>query len=204
VLIPNLIAATFFLFTGGRLSAVDGSRTQLKELCDNKQDFELREALEAYPNDDSPELLFYRGVVSNRFNQLQASFEYLQSYLQRTKNSDDGKRLMECHETLADNYLKNYQYRKAAEAYSTILAKFRDQISEEEAADHENAVMLWKALGDVAPQTVAFNGDSKIQTTKDAAELTTLPVEINGQEMTLVIRERTSRCWPARWQNNSG
>lgn len=163
------------------------SQSQLKGLYDGKQYFELRDALQNITGDHSTDLLFYRGVVSNKFNQTEASISYLRSYLKRVEGSKNAALIRDSYEILADNYLKICQYRKAAEAYTTILTRFREGLDPKRVADHENAVRLWGALRKLPRQTATFKGDSKIQSFKDQLELTNFPVEVNGQKVSFVF-----------------
>jgi hypothetical protein len=88
---------------------------------------------------------------------------------------------------LADNYVKTYQYRKAADAFKAIPARFARELDEEETEGIANGASLWGALADVPRQSVTLKGDSRIQTTKDKARLTNLPVRINNQTVSLVF-----------------
>jgi predicted aspartyl protease len=160
-----------------------GAYPKLKELYDHKRYFELRDALKTYRRNQSEELLFYRGVVSNKFNRLDSSVNYLQSYIKLAGRGTNRSLLKDSYEILADNYLKTYQYRKAAAAYKMLLTNFRGEL--DKAEDYENSLRLWGALNDVPPQTVEFRGTSKFQSFKDQAELTGITVEINGQTMSL-------------------
>lgn len=157
------------------------SYPELKELYSNKQYFQLRDTLRARAKESSTELLFYRGAVSNKFNQLSSSIDYLQKYLKKVEKKKDALWVRESYELLADNYLKTYQYGKAGEAYDTILARVGPGLNERERAGYENSARLWKALAAVPPQTVKFAGESRVQTSKDKIGLTNFPVEVNGR-----------------------
>lgn len=169
------------------LPAAATTDPHLKSLYEGKQYFDLRDALPARGADRSTELLFYRGVVSNKFNRPQESIAHLRNYLKKAGENADASLAKASYELLADNYVKTYQYRKAAEAYRTLLAKFRGQLDAEEAADAENSAKLWGALGGVPRQTVRFDGDTVLKTFKDKLGLTKLPVEVNGRAAAFVF-----------------
>lgn len=183
----RIMAAVAALIAFTQLTAHASPYDELKELYSNKQYFQLRDALQGYKKDSSVELLFYRGAVSNKFNQLPSSIKYLQDYLKRAGAEKDTARMRDCYELLADNYLKTYQYGKASEAYDAILLKFRSGLAEHQIADYENSSRLWKALRDVPAQTVKFNGESRLKTSKDKIGLTEFPVEVNGQPVSLIF-----------------
>jgi predicted aspartyl protease len=82
---------------------------------------------------------------------------------------------------LADNYLKTYQYQKAAEAYTVALNKFAHKLDAERKSDFENSQRLCRALSKVPPQTVVFTGNSVIKKNQGGR----YPLEINGQKISL-------------------
>lgn len=158
----------------------------LKSLYDGKQYFDLRDALLTSGADRSTELLFYRGVVSNKFNRPQESIAQLRSYLREAGESADAGVAKECYELLAANYVKTYQYRRAAEAYRTLLTKFGNRLDAKETADAENSAKLWGALGHVPRQTVTFKGDTRIQAAP-VGKSQKFPVEANGRKVSIVV-----------------
>lgn len=181
--IRAIICRILSLLTFAQLSAVAGQSQNLKELYAGKKYFELRDALQNHPDDRSTELLFYRGAVGNKFNNPQLSITHLKNYLRRAKESEDTDLLIECYEMLADNYLKTYQYRKAAEVYTSMLAKFGHKLDAKKKAEFENAVKLWGALRQAPRQTVVFKGNSVIK--KD--EKGHIPLEINNQSVAFIF-----------------
>lgn len=165
------------------LSMSASAEPDLKSLYTEKRYFELRDTLVSPKTKQPADLLFYRGVVSNKFNQPQVSISYLESYLKTAGTNPDPELLKGCYELLADNYVKTYQYSKAAEAYRKLLSEFGSQLDEEAVADTENSAKLWGALASVPPQSVTFRGDSVIKTSKDKIGLTNLPVRVNGRNV---------------------
>ena len=85
----RIIAAVITLIALTQLTAEASPYPELKKLYYEKQYFQLRDALQSYKNDSSTELLFYRGVVSNKFNQLRPSIKYLQDYLRKAGAGKD-------------------------------------------------------------------------------------------------------------------
>ncbi len=178
-----IICGVLSLIPFVHLSAAAGHCQNLKELYTSKKYFELRDVLQDRPDDQSTELLFYQGVVSNKFNKPQSSITYLQNYLKQAKESEDTDLLIECYELLADNYLKTYQYQKAAEVYTSMLAKFEHKLDAKKKAEFENAVKLWGALRQAPRQTVEFKGNSAIKRDEKGQ----IPLEINNQSVAFVF-----------------
>ncbi len=148
------------------------------QLYTSKQYFELRDLLRSTQNNGTPESLFFRAVVANKFNQPNRSILYVQRYLNRVKDAKDPSWLVDCYEILADNYLKTYQYRKAAAAYEVILTRLGQKLKANEKADYQNSFLLWNALRATPPQTASFHGDSVLR-----ADIKAVPFEINRQKL---------------------
>ena len=181
--IRTIIRGILFLCVSAQLTVTASPLRSLKELYDDKQYFELRDALKDPHSEASADLFFYRGTVGNKFNQLQSSITYFKEYLKRATEDKDSELLVECYEMLADDYLKTYQYQKAAEAYTVLLTKFAHNIDTERKSDFENSVRLCVALSKVPRETVIFHGGSVVK--KDQRGY--IPLEINNQKVSLTF-----------------
>jgi len=159
--------------------------SNLRKLYTEKQYFDLRDALPRYSGDQSEELLFYRGAIANKFNQVRLSIDYLGQYATWAKAHHSTVFLTDCYDMLADDYLKTYQYRKAAMAYKTLLSSLRTTLNAKQIADYENSLNKSAALSAIPPQTVLFGGDSRIESFKDKIGLSNFPVEINDRKSSL-------------------
>jgi aspartyl protease len=158
----------------------------IKLLYTQKEYFSLRDILRKYQSDQSDHLIFYRGVVSNKFNQPSLSIKYLQQYLKRQGNSKEDL-LKDCYEILADSYVKTHEYRMAAETYGVLLGKFRERLDADKVREIQNDMMLFNALSEVPRQSVEVKGDTLLRTAKDKASLINLPVEIGSQQVAWVF-----------------
>jgi hypothetical protein len=112
--------------TVGPLSA-QNRYPKLADLYANKQFFDLRDALQEHRGDASKELEFYRAIVAAAFNRPQSAIGHAEKYLAQVDIDKDPRRV-QCFTMLADSHLKTIQYKKAAEAYRTVFAKFRDEV----------------------------------------------------------------------------
>ena len=179
----RLITSTFVIAILCLPVVAQAQTSSLEELYKTHQYFALREAVNRRTDDRSPDFLFYRGVVANRFNRLEESIRYLTTYRQ-TKNAE---KACDAYEILADDYVKTYRYAQAAEMYKTKLTVCKDRLSEERRADLNNSYGLWKALEKVPVQTLSVNGQTRLQGTRDKAKLLNLPVEVGGTKMDFVF-----------------
>jgi hypothetical protein len=162
-------------------AVVFGQHT-LESLLKDRQYFELRRAVGA-ERTATPESLFYRAVVANRFNRLDESIELMDRYLREPKPTN----ARQAYEIQADNYLKTFQYGKAADTYQLLLDKFGRSVSQEERDGYANSRGLWNALRSIPRQSVAIDGEVKVQGTRDQANLLNVPVEIGGQKANFVF-----------------
>ncbi|MEW6212381.1 MAG: hypothetical protein AB1631_28910 [Acidobacteriota bacterium] len=80
MLIRRMVPLVMIAFIHSSAAAADHAK--LKDLYDRKQYFDLRDELSNH-KDTTVELLFYRGAVSNKFNQLSSAIRLLQNYLRR-------------------------------------------------------------------------------------------------------------------------
>jgi tetratricopeptide (TPR) repeat protein len=159
-------------------TTVFAQSNDLEDLFRNFQHFDLRDEVAKRKNDQSPEFLFYRGAIANRFNDTRQSTELLQKYLKKTDKTAAHR--ADAYEILADNYTKEFRYAKAAETYKFLLDNFRETLDAQRIKGYENVFGLWNALRQIEPQTVDFKGDSNIQGTRDAAKLLNIPIEIGS------------------------
>jgi predicted aspartyl protease len=158
---------------------------ELEKLYQSRRYFELREAVAGSKNERAAEILFYRAAVANKFNEPEKSVRLLQKFIK--SKPADRKKLAEAYVLLADNYTKTFEYRKAADAYQTLLDEFKDDITREEADSYKNVHGLWSALKDAAPQRVTVARDMTIAGTRDKARLLNVAVEANGQKMDFIF-----------------
>jgi len=161
-------------------SCAQESLSELQKLYNEKRYFELRDELEAYNDETTPELFFFRGAVDNIFNRLPESIENLRAYLDKVGKYSRNSWTQECYDLLADSYRKSHQYGKAAEINQKILDLFKRRLDKESKADHENEYRLWNALKDVPPQHVSFIGNTRLQ-----MERSHVPLTINGHDIAL-------------------
>ena len=174
----KLIASSLLLFVVLFNTSLASSQTKLKELYERKQFFELRDALKDIVSNDGDEI-FYRAVVSNKFHRPTESINFIQKFLEAA--TEQNTLVRDSYEVLADNYIKTYQYQKAAKAYKTILARFGPTLTIKKKRDIQNSAQLWSALSSVPAQSITRHGSSTIQTKHNDLGLTEWPVEINSQ-----------------------
>lgn len=160
------------------------TESQLEELqtaYENKHYFDLRDTLKRYDDISSVILSYYRGVADNKFNRLESSIKHLRTFIRHADEGADADKIIDCRETLGDNYTKTFRYKKAAGAYRTILDRFGDRLETYMRADMENYIRIFEALSDVPPQTAVIEAETKIELLDGGY----IPLHINGQDVRL-------------------
>ncbi|MGI8884167.1 MAG: aspartyl protease family protein [Pyrinomonadaceae bacterium] len=157
----------------------------LEDLFRERRFFELRDEVEKRRGDQSPELLFYRGAIANKFDRMRESIGFLEEYLKFAKPTDE--KIGKCYELLGDNYAKIFQYRRAGECFKKLLEQFGGGFDEAKKQDAEYLYNLWSAAGDVPPQTISFAADTRVQAVRDKIGLLNLPVEINRGKINFIF-----------------
>lgn len=158
--------------------------TKLQVLYQTKQFFDLRDEVAKQRNDKNADNLFYRGAVANKFNKIETSIALLQNFLKRFK---DNSLRRDALELLADDYIKIYQYAKAADTYKMLLENYRAELGADKIGGIENSYRLFNAARRIQPQTISFRKNAIIQGTRDQVGLLNIPVEVNGQNNSFVF-----------------
>ena len=180
----GVLCITTILISCSGLNRTVLSESQLQELqtaYEDKRYFDLKDILQQHTDVSSVMLSYYRGLMDNKFNRLESSIEHLRIFIRDANMETDTKRIIDCWETLGDNYTKAFRYKEAAEAYRTILGKFGDRLDTEKRADLKNYLRIFNALKDVPPQTVVVHADTKIHLVDGGY----IPLRINGQDTKL-------------------
>ncbi len=159
---------------------------ELGQLLREKQYIQLESQLrsrlrtEVIPKTD---LAFFSGVLANRQNQISKSIGLLEP-LRSQKVMTERRQIV--LRTLADDYVKSYQYKKATQAYTELLDGSVSGMSARERKDIESTLSVVRLLGDALPQNVEHQ-PVDIPTKRDAAGLIEAPVTISGKEQPWVF-----------------
>ncbi len=136
---------------------------RLSELLQYKRFFSLQGEL----NKDNIELsedkiLFYKAQIENAFCNGKQSNEYAELLLKKYKSNFNDTMLVKLLASEASNYIRNYQYKKASEAYKTILEQYDNALDSSEVAAYRNVYQLFGTLASVKPQLIHKTSNTKI------------------------------------------
>ncbi len=156
---------------------------ELDKLLAERRYFELRQRLQSVEAMAQPEILYIRGRVANAFNRIGESINYLTSYLQAAGTGLAEARLRDVLGALTDDYVKSFQYTKAAETREKMLALLRAGLSPQAVADFQGITSLWRGLRTYPPQSVTILEDTEIAPMGEEG----LPVDIAGQTIPFIV-----------------
>jgi len=151
-------------------------------LLSERRYFELRRLLESAGNLSRPEIFYVRGRVANAFNQIAPSIDDLTSYLREAGGGQPGFRIKSALGTLAEDYIRLFQYGQAVEIRKKLLPLLRGELRGDDLADFQSTTQLWEALAAAPPQSVTVSEDTELSPAGNAG----VPVTIGGQTVSLL------------------
>ncbi len=169
------VLSLFIILLAG--CATKNNYQKLDELYKHREYFKLRDELNNHTNDNSVQLLYYRGIVENLFGQYSKSVKTIEKYLTEG-GKDDTSKAIECYTILATNYIKMHKYQKVADMYQFILDNYKSGLSEEKTGDYKNSIALFNLIKNVPAQQTVFNGDTKLEMKNHE-----LPININENKI---------------------
>ena len=158
------------------LSLAAADVTQLSQLQEKSQFFQLREALQRSGWNDSGNL-FYRALVESRFGQETAAIADLQKFL---AGPGDPVQQRAAYEELASALMRVGRYGDSAHALAQALNLMPP--GDADRAATQNSQALYGSFADVPPQTVEFGRDVSTRASLDALGTWDVPVRVNGRE----------------------
>jgi predicted aspartyl protease len=142
----------------------------------------LRAAVAGYGGRADARLIFFRGAAANVFNQPRTSIKYVRQYIARARAGDEW--LSDAYALLADDFIKMFDYGKAADAYRTILDRYKQRLKPDEIADYENSAALYGSLREVPRQRVIVGRGAQLNEPSSKVGWS-VPVEANNQRVEL-------------------
>lgn len=171
----------------------------LAALYAEKRFFELRDAIAAIAPADAatqPDLLFLRGAVAARFNRLDEAERLLEAYIETAAPVGLAR---EAFAELMGVHRRRHDYARLVQTGRRMLSVFKGRMTRQEVNAHESALRLWRALRDVAPQTVEMTGPARLPIA-DGLDLPasfaagTCALEPNtGSAFSIIIRSEAKR-----------
>ncbi|MGE5360745.1 MAG: retropepsin-like aspartic protease [Bacteroidales bacterium] len=141
--------------------------TGLDALVKNFEFSELASAVAAMPASDERD--YFAGILANRQGRVAESARLLERALAAPWSAQaPAERAAVALRTLADDYVKLYRYRDAAQKLALLLRSFSSTLDKAELDSTQDDYNTFRLLEQAPPQTVSFNGPINLATHRNA------------------------------------
>ena len=163
--------------TTGTSSGLDTDTRLLNMLADH-QFIRLEGELDQLPPWQAQ---YYRGILANRNNDLKKSIELLEPLVDQISASGNTMREKFLRKALAEDYLREGDWAKAAEAYKTLESRLGDKLTPDEQYELEMPVNMLPLAKDHPPMTADPCEPFVVSITKNDLGLTDVPVFVDSR-----------------------
>lgn len=133
------------------------------------------------------EAQLYRGILKNRENDAKRSIELLEPLIDKVTASGDKAHEKLLRKALAEDYLRDGDWTKAAKAYQTLDARLSGSLSSDEKDEIEMPLKLLPLAAANPPMTVDACDPFVLQVSRNPLGLTDLPVFVDGRPHTWML-----------------
>jgi hypothetical protein len=151
---------------------------RLQNLLADHEYFRVQAELSQLPPEQAQ---FYRGILANRSNDLKASIQLLEPLVEQVTASGNTAHEKLLREALAEDYLREGDWAKAAKAYQTLNARLHDKLTPDELDEIEMPLKLLPLAKDDPPMTVEPCDPFELQVTEDPLGLVDIPVFVDAR-----------------------
>lgn len=127
---------------------------------------------------------FFKAVFANVCNQPAQSNLYLDSF---EKRGVPPKHTVAYWQLRNDNYVKSFQYVKAAETSDRLTSYYRQQHNQKAATESGQTGQIWKLASNMPVQEIRYPSPLKLPIQYDAAKLMNLQVSARGKQVPFVF-----------------
>ena len=163
-----------FSFAQGKSAVTEnGPDQELKE-------FRLDDLEARLPTmEPGPERDYFAGMLANRGGHIPDSIQLLNRVLPSIRTSRPDRAVVALL-TLADDYIKNFQYGDAAQIYDDLLAHFSSQLRPDELKGAKDDAGLARILRETPAQTVTWDGAVRLKTERNPLNSMNVDLTVNG------------------------
>jgi hypothetical protein len=167
----------------GTSSGLEGE-ARLQNLLADHQFLALESQLDKLPAQLSQ---LYRGILDNRENDLQHSIELLEPLEEKVTSSGNTYQEKLLRKALAEDYLRQGDWKKAAIAYQTLYTRLQDKLSPDEQDEIELPLKLLPLAQANAAMTVEPCDPFRLQVSRDPLGITDIPVYVDARPQTWML-----------------
>ena len=161
----------------GTSSGLDAD-TRLENLLADHQFIRIEGELDQLP---ARQAQFYRGILANRNNDLKRSIELLEPLVDEVAASGDTRHEKVLRRALAEDYLREGDWTKAATAYQTLETRLEGKLGRDEQDEIEMPLKMLPLAQGNPPMTVDPCDPFKLQVSKNPLGLTDIPVFVDAR-----------------------
>jgi hypothetical protein len=161
----------------GTSSGLDAD-TRLQNLLADHQFIRIEGELDQLP---ARQAQFYRGILANRNNDLKRSIELLEPLVDEVAASGDTRHEKVLRRALAEDYLREGDWTKAATAYQTLETRLEGKLGRDEQDEIEMPLKMLPLAQGNPPTTVDPCDPFKLQVSKNPLGLTDIPVFVDAR-----------------------
>lgn len=133
------------------------------------------------------EAQFYRGVLANRENDSHKSIALLEPLVDKVASSGDTEHEKILRKALAEDYLRDGDWAKAAQQYSTLENRLGSKLSQDEQDEIEMPLKLLPLAETNQPMTVEPCDSFEMQIGRNPLGLTDIPVFVDARPHTFML-----------------
>lgn len=133
------------------------------------------------------EAQFYRGVLANRENDSRKSIELLEPLVAKVAASGDTEHEKILRQALAEDYLRDGDWARAAQQYSILESRLGSKLSQDEQDEIEMPLKLLPLAEANPPMTVEQCDAFEMQIGKNPLGLTDVPVFVDARPHTFML-----------------
>jgi hypothetical protein len=161
----------------GTASGLD-TEARLQNLLADHQYTMIEAQLGKMPPDQTQ---FYRGILANRSNHLDESIKLLEPLIDQIAKGGNAAHQKELRKTLAEDYLRLGEWRKAAAAYQSLESSLKNKLTQDDQDAIELPLKLLPLIAENPPTVVEPCDPFKLQVSEDPLGLVDVPVFVDAR-----------------------
>lgn len=158
--------------------------TRLENLLADHQFIRIEQELDQLP---PKQARYYRGILANKNNNLKKSIELLEPLVNEVAASGDERHEKLLRKTLAEDYLRDGDWAKAANAYQALEMRLGGKMSSDERDEIEMPLKMLPLAKDNPPMTVDPCDPFQMQVSKNPLGLTDIPVFVDARPHSWIL-----------------
>jgi hypothetical protein len=167
----------------GTTSGID-AEARLRNLLADHQFLQIESQLDTLPPAEGQ---FYKGILANRGNDPKTSIQLLEPLVDQVTAAGDKKQEKLLRKALAEDYLREGDWTKAAKAYQTLASRLETQLSPDERDEIEMPLKLLPLAAANPAMTVEPCDPFVLQVSKNPLGLTDIPVFVDARPHTWML-----------------